>query len=465
MDKIAYLVISAFLMILSYPASGFSLLVCFALAPALIATRNLSPLKASLSFGLWAWVWWVAYLWWVPSSLINFSHASTFTSLILLACVCLLLALPYALSGFSIAYFRLWNHPLNMIQIPLTFTIFISLFSTLLPASPVNALFEYPLLLQWADVGGVPLLVFLYCAFNVSIANVIINKKPLQRSIPSLLLIPAIVLSYGQFKLSEPIEGNIHTLRIGYIQPNATPSDKLSYLIAQTNLLKTEQVELIIWPEVPVDFSWDDNQYDRHRISQLAQELNTAIIVLSGFDYVNDKDTKEGHFNSAHFISKQGVSTAKYHKQKLVPFFEYLPFKHYLSAYFPEARNYHAGKIASLFPYKELNLAPLICYEALFTDLVRTYIDKGADIIINPGNDGWFGESGALGHLSLSLFRTIEYGIPLVRVNNSGISTVINKGCVRLIVSPCIFCWFFFFYKYACSSLSKSRTVYLTCYI
>jgi apolipoprotein N-acyltransferase len=81
------------------------------------------------------------------------------------------------------------------------------------------------------------------------------------------------------------------------------------------------------------------------------------------------------------------------------------------------------------FQYKDRILAPLICYEALFTDLVRSYIDEGADIIINPGNDGWFGEQGALSHLSLALLRTIEYRIPLIRVNNSGVSTVINhKG-------------------------------------
>ena len=112
-----------------------------------------------------------------------------------------------------------------------------------------------------------------------------------------------------------------------------------------------------------------------------------------------------------------------------MPFFEYVPLKEHLSSYFPNARDYIAGKQASSFKYKDRTLAPLICYEALFTDLVRPYIDEGADIIINPGNDGWFGEAGALSHLSLALLRSIEYRIPLIRVNNSGVSTVINhKG-------------------------------------
>lgn len=61
--------------------------------------------------------------------------------------------------------------------------------------------------------------------------------------------------------------------------------------------------------------------------------------------------------------------------------------------------------------------------------MVRPYVEQGADIIVNPGNDGWFGEVGALSHLSLTLIRSIEYRLPLIRVNNSGVSTVINhKG-------------------------------------
>lgn len=39
------------------------------------------------------------------------------------------------------------------------FPILISLFSTVLPADPVNPLLEYPILLQWIDVGGLPLLI------------------------------------------------------------------------------------------------------------------------------------------------------------------------------------------------------------------------------------------------------------------------------------------------------------------
>ena len=430
LSRALLLAISFLLILVSYPGAGFPLLVCIAVAPALIATAGLKPLQSALVLGLWAWAWWLAVLWWAIPSLINFTDASGFISILLITCVCFFLALPYALSAFAIAYFKLWNSPLGVIQISLCFAVFISLCSSILPAAPVSALFEYPILLQWADIGGLPLLVFFYFVFNAAIASVFINKERRYTvALPMLFFLPLVVLGYGHYKLSE--EGGMPTTRItiGYIQPLASSEDKISSLIAHTRKLKqmSPQVELIIWPEVPVDFSWHDTQYERYRIRKLAQELDTFLIILPGYHYANGENAEGGHFNSANFISNKGEGLAEYHKQKLVPFFEYVPLKAYLSSYFPNARDYIAGKQASSFQFKDRTLAPLICYEALFTDLVRPYIDEGADIIINPGNDGWFGEAGALSHLSLALLRSIEYRIPLIRVNNSGVSTVINN--------------------------------------
>jgi apolipoprotein N-acyltransferase len=432
LNRALLLSISILLIIVSFPGGGLPLMVCFAVAPALIATAKLKPLQSALTLGGWAWLWWLITLWWAVPSLMAFSNTSGLVSIIITSLVCFTLALPYALSAFLIAYFNLWHSRLTLIQIPLCFAVLTSLLSSILPAAPVNALFEYPILLQWADIGGLPLLVFFYFAFNAAIAFIVIHKKnSYPTAISVLILIPVLVLAYGHYKLSEQAKAPITTITAGYIQPVANAENKLSDLIAQSSKLKeeAEQLELVIWPEVPIDFSWHDQVYERYRIRKLAQELDSHLIILSGYHYANAKNAEDGHFNSADFISSKGEDLAEYRKQRLVPFFEYLPFKTYLAPYFPSVKNYIAGEKPVPFQYKDRILAPLICYEALFTDLVRSYIDEGADIIINPGNDGWFGEQGALSHLSLALLRTIEYRIPLIRVNNSGVSTVINhKG-------------------------------------
>lgn len=430
--RVLLLSLSILLIVVSFPGGAFPLLVSIAMAPALIAVASLKALPAAIVLGIWAWLWWLSALWWGIPSLSNFSESSGVTSIIIMASICLTLALPYALSAFILTHFKLWQSRFGLIQIPLCFAILISAFSTVLPAAPVNALFEYPILLQWADIGGLPLLVFFYFIVNACLASIFINKEQgLVKPLSGLFLILITVLSYGYYKLSAEQEVDTAQITIGYIQPSLTPEDSLSDLISQTNQLKelSTELELILWPEVPVDFSWHNKEYERYRIRKLAQATDSHLLILPGYHFVNNKNAEGGHFNSANLISNQGVNLAEYHKQKLVPFFEYLPLREYLAAYFPSVRNYVAGTEAVSFPFKEHTLAPLICYEALFSDMVRPYIAQGADIIINPGNDGWFGEVGALSHLSLTVLRTIEYRLPLIRVNNSGVSTVINhKG-------------------------------------
>lgn len=430
--KALLLSLSILLIIVSYPGGPFPLLVTIAVAPALVSAAHLKPLASAAMLGGWAWVWWLTALWWGIPSLINFSATSAFTSSLLIGVICFTLALPYALAAFIISYLKLWQSSLGLILIPLCFAVFISSLSTVLPAAPVNALFEYPILLQWADVGGLPLLIFFYFMLNSSIASIFINEKEgLIKPLALMCLLLIIVLSYGYFRLQEEDKADKSKITMAYIQPSLSPKNSLSDLIAHTNQMKllSKSIELIVWPEVPIDFSWQNKDYERYRIRQLAQEADTHLLILSGYHYVNNNNEDDGHYNSANLISNEGESLAEYHKQKLVPFFEYLPFKKYLAPYFPNVRNYVAGQRAVTFPLGEHTLAPLICYEALFSDMVRPYVEQGADIIINPGNDGWFGEVGALSHLSLTLIRSIEYRLPLIRVNNSGVSTVINhKG-------------------------------------
>lgn len=360
---------SILLIAVSYPGGPFPLLVSIAVAPALVAVANLKPLPSAFILGAWAWLWWLLALWSGVPSLINFSEASELVSILIISAICFTLALPYALTAFIISYLKLWQSAIGLIQISLCFAVFISAFATVLPAAPVNALFEYPMLLQLADMGGLPLLIFFYFLVNVSLASIFINEKSgLIKSLVVLFMALAIVLSYGYYKINKKDETEKKQITIGYIQPSLSPADSLSDLIAQTSQLKllSKNVELIIWPEVPIDFSRQNNEYERYRIRKLAQEENSNLLILSGYHYVNNKDADGGHFNPANLISNEGESLAEYHKQKLVPFFEYLPFKQYLAPYFPNVRNYIAGTEAVPFSFNQHILAPLICYEALF---------------------------------------------------------------------------------------------------
>ena len=54
-------------------------------------------------------------------------------------------------------------------------------------------------------------------------------------------------------------------------------------------------------------------------------------------------------------------------------------------------------------------------------------VSKNTNLLINITNDAWFGKTvGPYQHLALAKIKAVELGIPLARVANTGISTLIS---------------------------------------
>ncbi len=76
--------------------------------------------------------------------------------------------------------------------------------------------------------------------------------------------------------------------------------------------------------------------------------------------------------------------------------------------------------------YEKAKIGGQICYEGLFDEFSALQQKKGAQILINITNDSWFGYPfEPYQHMYMTLARAIEVQRPLVRVTNTGISTVI----------------------------------------
>jgi apolipoprotein N-acyltransferase len=114
----------------------------------------------------------------------------------------------------------------------------------------------------------------------------------------------------------------------------------------------------------------------------------------------------------------------------LVPFGEYIPWSEWLG--FAESLTAETGDFVSGSRYVVTEalggrVSSIICYEAIFPELSRRFVQEGAELLVNISNDGWFGNSAArYQHLLMARMRAIENARYLLRTTNTGITVVIR---------------------------------------
>ena len=144
-------------------------------------------------------------------------------------------------------------------------------------------------------------------------------------------------------------------------------------------------------------------------------------------------------FNSLVILDNNANILAKYNKNKLVPFGEFLPFEDLLSKIGMKKittgyQSYSADFERKILNINNIKFLPLICYEIIYSGKLNKN-NEDFDFIINISEDGWFGNSiGPHQHFSHSIFRAIEEGKNIIRSANNGttahidpIGRVLNK--------------------------------------
>jgi len=190
--------------------------------------------------------------------------------------------------------------------------------------------------------------------------------------------------------------------------------------------------DLIVWPEAPAPFAEEDPEF-RAGMSALARTAHAPVIV-DDLGVSRASNPRGSHpydrFNSASFITPEGVFAGRYDKVHLVPFGEYVPFKSLLffaGDLLAEAGDLSAGTHRVVFSYGSHHYGTFICYESVFADEVRLFVLKGADVLVNISDDGWYGDTSApWQHLDMVRMRAIENHRWVLRATNTGVTAVIN---------------------------------------
>lgn len=303
---------------------------------------------------------------------------------------------------------------------------------------------SYIPVIQIADTTGVWGISFAIILFNTALflfARHLMepdSHRPLKELVIGLALLTSIV-GYGFMKinLADKASGELKSLKVAVAQGNIEQSLKWDEAFRLTTIdiykglsLKgaTEGARLIIWPETAVPFFLGVSKDEDSLIEGIARD--TKSYILTGSPYARLNSGTLEHFNSAYLLSPESGITGRYDKVHLVPFGEYVPFKKYLpfiKKLTAGVGDFSSGKGPYPLYFEGEAIGTLICFEAIFPDIARGFVQNGATLLVNMTNDAWFGLTSApYQHFAISVFRAVENRVFLLRSANTGISAVID---------------------------------------
>jgi len=191
---------------------------------------------------------------------------------------------------------------------------------------------------------------------------------------------------------------------------------------------------VIVWPEIPAPLYYFEDPVVRGYVGDVARTAKANVLLG-----IVAHTAGGAPLNSAALVSPEGEPISRYDKVNLVPFGEFVPWPFGIA-------NKISTEIGDFVPGRRVVVSPVaaagggthrlgtfICYESVFPNFVRQFVNGGAEVLFNISNDGWFGRSAAREqHLSMVRMRAAENRRWILRSTNDGITATIDPaGRVR----------------------------------
>ena len=290
-------------------------------------------------------------------------------------------------------------------------------------------------------------------AIAVFAAPAVIADGPRRARVPvaAAVLVLAGLGLFGVWRTAGPPSAVVPNVKLRLMQPNVVKDNKFrpenkdkliaGYLALSDSATSPQNNGIsdathLIWPESSFPFILSD---DPKILSQIRDKLSHTTILITGAARMGERAAGERRppvFNSMQVIGSADAVVQSYDKVHLAPFGEYLPLprllevlglKQFTLSSFAQGSRRKLLDVPGLPP-----VAPLICYEAIFSgEVTPEATDKSGrrpGLMLNITDDSWFGRTpGPYQHLSQARLRSIEEGLPLVRAADSGISAIIDS--------------------------------------
>jgi apolipoprotein N-acyltransferase len=285
------------------------------------------------------------------------------------------------------------------------------------------------------------------------------------KRLAALLLWIALPIAAGYIRYVSYEEKGIEQEMV-ILQPNIDPftekfigsenfipyEEQVRRFMQSSQTLLTPETDFLLWPETAIDQAFDEAYLHQQPIIQEIRgfarqypKLSLLTGITSYGMYANAQAApptarfRDGIgyfdvFNTAYFVSEAMDST--YHKSKLVPGVEIMPYPQALS--WLSETLFNLGGTSGGFGRQDertvfydtegVGIAPSICYESVYGDFMSQFVRNGANYIFIITNDGWWGNTaGHKQHFHYARLRAVETRRSIARCANTGISGFMNQ--------------------------------------
>ena len=442
--NIALSCLSAVLLILSTAGFGLSYLVFVAFLPLLWAVKR-GGLHPFISGWITGFLYFVVCLSWMTVTFGYFGGAPLAASLGLLLFISLFGGALFFAPFTYIA--RKYSNPLLLAMVFIALeAVKGSLFFGGVPwLNLAQSQYKNTLILQFVSWFGELGLSFIIMLINILIFKLLTeqNKKLGLTAVSVaivIMLIPGIVN-----KISPKTYHTTKTVKIiqpGYKQEDKWQREKIMSIIQDMNkrLITTDKthIDLIVMPESAYPARILEVPFIMDIVKNIAEK--TPIVAGTDRRITDGSGQITDLFNSMVLIDEK-PQVQIYDKRHLTPFGEYFPFENLLAPikefFFGQGRMFSFGTAAAILETGNMKIAPLICFESGFSELVKEPVAMGANMLVIISNDSWFGKNqGRIQHMAVNVMRAVEYGKATAVATQDGISGfILPDGSIPLMIT------------------------------
>ncbi|WP_068546908.1 apolipoprotein N-acyltransferase [Thalassotalea crassostreae] len=382
---------------------------------------------------------------WVHVSIEQFGGLPLIVSILLMVLLCAYLALFTGLAAYLAARFN--QNKVSLVYLPFTWLIAETLRGVVLTGfswlSIGYSQIDGPFAALAPIIGeiGISFIVILIACLLVSIVNK--QRLKLNSAILASVVIVTIIASQLSF-----VEKTGKVINTALVQGNIKQElrwDKQAeqniidlYIDQTTELYKNN--DLIIWPEAAIPRLEPLSQDILSKLNHEAAQANTALIT----GIINYEPDSSAFFNRLIVLGNKNVddnegdyywrNSNHYDKHHLLPIGEFIPFQELLRPIAPLFNLPMSSFSRGDYVQKNLiangiQIAPLICFEVVFSKQLAANFDNDTEILLTVSNDAWFGAShGPDQHLEIARMRALEYARPMLRATNNGLTAVIDHN-------------------------------------